>query len=148
MKRTSRALTLDSNVLIAALKEDEAYSQDCSEILQKVLEDFTLSEPTIIYQEVCGTLSRRTGTDIANEAKRTLDLIIHPSNLANCDKNFCAKAYPLCFEYNIYAIDAIYLKVALDNNAVLVSLDKEDFIDRVTYKKPKIEAYHVSEFPY
>jgi len=27
-------------------------------------------------------------------------------------------------------------------------LDKEDFIDRVNSKKPSIEVYHVSEFPY
>jgi hypothetical protein len=36
----------------------------------------------------------------------------------------------------------------LDNRAVLVSLDKEDFIDRVNSKTPSIEAYHASEFPY
>jgi hypothetical protein len=42
----------------------------------------------------------------------------------------------------------MYLKVALDNNAILVSLDKEDFIDKLTSKKLNIETYHVSEFPY
>ena len=42
----------------------------------------------------------------------------------------------------------MYLKVALDNNAVLVSLDKEDFIDKLAPKKLYFETYHVSEFPY
>jgi hypothetical protein len=42
----------------------------------------------------------------------------------------------------------MYLKTALENLAVLVPLDKEDFIDKVNSKKPNIEAYHVSEFPY
>jgi predicted nucleic acid-binding protein len=141
-------LTIDSNVLIAALKEDESYNQKCSEILGKVPDDFILSEPSIIYQEVCGTLARRVGADVADEAKKQLDLIIHPRLLADCNRVFCVQAYPLCSEYNIYAVDAMYLKVALDNHATLVSLDKKDFIDKVASKRPNIKAYHVSEFPY
>jgi len=92
MKQVSRLLTLDSNVLIAALKEDEFYSEKCSEILSKVPDAFVLSEPSIVYQEVCGTLARRVGADIADEAKRHLDLIIHPKLLANCNRAFCLSA--------------------------------------------------------
>jgi predicted nucleic acid-binding protein len=148
MKPARRVLTLDSNVLVSALKGDEPYSEKCSEILGKVPDTFILSEPSIIYQEVCGTLARRVGATLADEARKHLDLIIHPRFLADCDKAFCVSAYPLCFEYDIYAIDAMYLKVALDNHATLVSLDKEDFIDKLTSKRLTIEAYHVSEFPY
>jgi len=148
MSQRSRLLTLDSNVLIAALKEDEPYSEECSEILAKIPDAYILSEPSIIYQEVCGTLARRVGADVADEAKRHIDLIIHPKLLVGCDKSFCVSAYPLCSEYHIYAIDAAYLKVALDADATLVSLDKEDFIEKVKTKKPNIEAYHVSEFPF
>ena len=144
----SRLLTLDSNVLIAALKADEVYSKKCSEILGKVPDAFILLKPSIVYQEVCGTLARRVGANIANDTKKQLDLIIHPRLLVNCDRTFCISAYPLCFEYDIYAIDAMYLKVALENHAVLVSLDKEDFIDKVNSKRPTIEVYHVSKFPY
>jgi len=148
MKKASRILTLDSNVLVAALKEDEFYSEKCSEIIGKVPDAFILWEPSIVYQEVCGTLARIVGADVDDEARKHLDLIIHPKLLADCNRSFCLSAYPLCSEFNIYAIDAMYLKVALDNHAVLVSLDKEDFIDRVNSKKPSIEACHVSEFPY
>jgi len=141
-------MTLDSNVMVAALKGDEPYSDRCAEILSKVPDSFVLSEPAIVYQEVCGTLARRAGADVADDAKRQLDLIIHPSLLANCNRTFCVSAYPLCSEYDIYAVDAMYLKTALDNRAVLVSLEKEEFIDRVNSKTPNIEAYHASEFPY
>ena len=147
MKPSSRILTLDSNILIAALKADEIHSGKCSEILSEVPYTFVLAEPSVVYQEVCGTLAKRVGTDVADDAKKHLDLMIHPRLLANCDRAFCISAYPLCSEYDIYAIDAMYLKVALDNRAVLVSLDKEDFIDKVKSKGPTIEAYHVSEFP-
>jgi predicted nucleic acid-binding protein len=134
--------------LIAALKEDETHSQKCVEIIAKVPDAFILAEPSIVYQEVCGTLARRVGTDAAHQAKSHLDAMIHPMLLASCDKAFCASAYPLCSIYSIYAIDAVYLRVALDTNAVLVSLDKEDFTDKVKSKKSNIEVYHVSEFPY
>jgi predicted nucleic acid-binding protein len=134
--------------MIAALKDDELYSHNCAEILSKVPDPFLLSEPSIVYQEVCGTLARRAGADVADDAKRQLDLMIHSSLLANCNRTFCVSAYPLCYEYDIYAVDAMYLKTALDNRAILVSLDKEDFINRVNSKTPNIEAYHVSEFPY
>ena len=141
-------LTLDSNVLIAALKKDEPYSQKCSEIISEVPDSFVLTEPSIVYQEVCGTLARRVGAEMADDPRKQLDMIIHLGLLTNCNRAFCLSAYLLCSEYGIYAVDAMYLKVALDNHAVLVSLDKEDFIDRVNSKKPSIEAYHVSEFPY
>jgi len=134
--------------MIAALKADEIHSKKCSEILGEVPYAFVLAEPSVVYQEVCGTLAKRVGKDLGDNAKKQLDLMIHPRLLVNCDRAFCISAYPLCSDYDIYAIDAMYLKVALDNRAVLVSLDKEDFIDRVKSKSPTIEAYHVSEFPY
>jgi predicted nucleic acid-binding protein len=148
MRQRSRLLTLDANVLIAALKEDEPYSEKCSQILTKVTNQFQLAEPSIIYQEVCGTLARKVSLEIANQAKTQMDLMINPNLLSNCDKIFCAQAFCLCSEYNIYTIDALYLQTAMKNNAILVSLDKEDFIDRLKKKRPPIEVYSVSEFPY
>ena len=148
MNQANRLLTLDSNILIAALKKDEPYSERCKEILDTVPATFVLLEPSIIYEEVCGTLARKVGIKTADQAKKQLDAIIHPKLLINCSKAFYVSAYPLCFEYSIYAIDAIYLKVALDNHAILVSLDKEDFTDKVKAKNQNVEVYHVSEFPY
>ena len=86
--KLNRLLTLDSNVLIAALKEDEPYSEKCLEILSQVPDTFILAEPSIVYQEVCGTLARKVGKDVADQARKQLDLMIHPKLLANCDKNF------------------------------------------------------------
>jgi len=148
MKQLSRLLTLDANVFIAALKADEPHSEKCAEILTNLPTHFQLTEPSIIYQEVCGTLARKVSLDIANEAKKQMDLMINPKLLVNCDKNLCASAFCLCLEYNIYSIDALYLQVALKNKAIMVSLDKEDFIDKLKKKKLPIEVYNVPEFPY
>jgi predicted nucleic acid-binding protein len=125
MKQNSRLLALDANVLIAALKTDEPHSEKCTEILSMVPNHFTLTEPSIIYQEVCGTVARKTSIHIANQAKEQMDLMINPKLLINCDKNFCTSAFGLCLEYNIYTIDALYLQVALNKNAILVSLEKK-----------------------
>jgi predicted nucleic acid-binding protein len=148
MKPRNHLLTLDANVLIAALKTDESCSEKCAEILAQVPDKFVLAEPSIIYQEVCGTLARKISLDIASYAKEQLDLMIHPKLLANCDRKLCTSAFSLCSEYNIYSIDALYLQVALTNGAILVSLDKEDFVDKLRGKKPAVEIYAVSDFPY
>jgi len=82
---------------------------------------------------------------VAKEAERQLDRIINPHLLVDCDREFCLSAYSLRADHGIYAIDAIYLKVALQNSSILASLDRDDFIDRVRSTRPGIEAYHVSE---
>ena len=59
MTPTNRALTLDSNVMIAALKKDETQSDSCAALLRKVPHQFLLSEPSIVYEEVCGKIARK-----------------------------------------------------------------------------------------
>ena len=134
--------------MIAALKRDEPQSERCAELLKKVPDQFLLTEPSIFYQEVCGTLARRVGLEVADEARRQLDRIISPERVAECDKPFCLSAYRLCHEYNLYAIDALYLRTALDYHAILVSLDKRDLLDRVKANGSGVEAFHPSQFPY
>jgi predicted nucleic acid-binding protein len=148
MKPNNPLLTLDSNVVIAAFRTVEPVSEKCAEILTKAAEQFVLAEPSIFYQEVCGTLARRASLEIADRARKQLDLILEPNLLANCDRSMCLSAFALCGEYRIYSIDALYLQVALTNRAILVSLDKEDFINKVKVKKTPIEAYSVDDFPY
>jgi len=148
MTSPSRTLTLDSNVLIAALKRDEPQSDRCATLLRKVPDKFLLTEPSIVYEEVCGTLARKVDREAADEARKQLDRMISADRLAQCDKTFCISAYQLCHVYDLYAIDALYLQTALSHSAILVSLDKRDFIDRVNSKPSAIEAFHPSQFPY
>jgi len=146
MKHHSPLLTVDSNIIIAALRTSEPASSKCSKILSGASECFRFVEPSIIYQEVCGTLARKIDLETANEAKEQLDLLIEQKRLINCDKKTCISAFKLCAEYEIYAVDALYLHVALSNYAILVSLDKE-FIQKLDDRLP-IEAYTVDNYPY
>ena len=50
MKQASRILTLDSNIIISALKQDESYSEKCAEILGQIPDAFILTEPSIVYK--------------------------------------------------------------------------------------------------
>jgi hypothetical protein len=63
----------------------------------------------------------RIGRDEADQARRQLDSMIHPGLPVDHDKAFCMSAYPICAEYKIYLIDAMYLKVALEKRAALFS---------------------------
>jgi len=56
-------------------------------------------------------------------------------------------SYFLCSEYGICATDALYLSVAISSKAILVSMDGEDFIDKLRKNHHNIETYHVSAFP-
>jgi len=143
-----KILTFDANIFIAALKADEEYSRKCADILKKIPDNFVLAEPSIIYQEVCGILARKVDLEVAERAKKFLDTILHPELIFECNCNFCKSAFHLCGKYNIYSIDALYLKVALDMHSILVSLDYKNFIERVKRRNPPIEVYHVSRFPY
>jgi predicted nucleic acid-binding protein len=143
----SPLMTIDSNVIIAALRKLEPSNEKCIDLLGKIPNQFILTEPSIIYQEVCGTLVRKVDLETANKAKVHLDRTIKPKRLINCDKKTCISAFSLCAEHKIYSIDALYLHVALTCGAILVSLDKE-FINGLNADKLSIEAYTVEDFPY
>ncbi len=102
-----------------------------------------------MYQEVCGTIARRAGVEAAKSVKNVLDKIIDPMLISNCDMRFCESAYPLCSQFGIYAIDALYLKTgALLSRSIFVSLDREDLVNKLKPSLRHVETYHVSEFQY
>lgn len=148
MSNSKKLLTLDSNVFVGAAKADEKYRKNCIEVLKLVPDKFVLSEPSIVYQEVCGTIARRVGSSEAKEFGEKLDKLVPPELLFVCDRSFCLASYSLCSEYGIYAIDSLYLSVAIGSGGIIVSLDGVDFIDRIKKNHHGVEAYHVSEFPY
>lgn len=139
-------LTLDANVFIAALRRGEPHQQDCASIIREIPKRYTLVEPSILYQEVCGTLARTVSLGAAESAASHLDGLLDVNFLTACDRAFCKSAYSLCSKYGIYATDALYLKVANESGAVLVSLDKKDLVDRVRRRDAGAQVFHVSEF--
>lgn len=148
MTETKRILTLDSNVFVAAAKADEPYRKECQDIMKLIPESFILSEPSIVYQEVCGTIARRVGASESHDFREKLDKLVPPELLFACDRTFCLSSYPLCSEYGIYWIDALYLSTAMGSGGILVSLDREDFVDKLKKNRHNVEVYHPSDFPF
>jgi predicted nucleic acid-binding protein len=111
-----------------------------------VPDGLTLVEPSIVFVEVLGTLARRVNVELAAKARAELDRMLNPLLTVDCDVDFCLRAYRLCREYEIYAVDSLYLATAIEAGSVLVSLDGEDFIDRVAARSPPIKALHVTQF--
>ncbi|MFI5421502.1 MAG: type II toxin-antitoxin system VapC family toxin [Nitrososphaerales archaeon] len=143
-----RILTLDANVFVGAARADEPHRKKCIDIIKLIPASFLLSEPSIVYQEVCGTIARRVGTTEAEDLARKMDKFVPSELLVTCDRNVCFSSYALCSEYGIYSVDALYLSTAIMNGAILVSLDDEDFIKRLRGNRHNVEVYHVKEFPY
>jgi hypothetical protein len=93
-------------------------------------------------------IGRKVGFVAAHDVKRQLDRMIDPRLLSMCDKEFCVSAYSLCSQFGVYAIDALYLKTALLRRSTFVSLDREDFLNKLKPSLRAIEAYHATDFPY
>ena len=148
MSQAKQILTLDSNIFVGAIKGDEPQRKNCSKLISRVPDSFLLAEPSIVYQEVCGTIARRVGVTEAREFGVQLDRLIPPELVFDCDRSFCLSSYSLCSEYGIYATDALYLGAAISVKAILVSMDGEDFVNKLKENRHNIEAYHISEFAY
>ncbi|MEM2103434.1 MAG: PIN domain-containing protein [Candidatus Bathyarchaeia archaeon] len=145
MKRF-RPLTLDSNIFISKIKGDETYSNECGALIDRVGVDFFLVEPALVLTEVGNAVGRNISLKAAEEEIDTLARMV--SILVPCDKAFCIKAGLTGAEYNVYSADSLYLQAAVSFRSVLVSLDEEEFINKIKAKKPPVEIYHIEDFPY
>ena len=119
MSGTKRVLTLDSNIFVGSAKADEPYRKRCLDLLKLIPESFILSEPTIVYEEVCGTVARQVGAPEAQEFGEKLDRLVPSELLFVCDRSFCLSSYSLCSEYRIYSINALYLGTAIGSVALM-----------------------------
>lgn len=145
MKRF-RPITLDSNIFISKIKGDETYSNECGALIARVGADFFLVEPATVLTEVGNAVGRNISLKAAEDEVDTLLRMV--SILMPCDKEFCVKAGLTGAEYDVYSADSLYLQTAINFGSTLVSLDEEEFINKVKVKKPPIEVYHIKDFPY
>lgn len=61
-------VTLDSNVLISAVKENEEYSKVCGDILSHVGTSFVLYQPTLSITELYNAIGKTKGEQTAKKA--------------------------------------------------------------------------------
>jgi predicted nucleic acid-binding protein len=68
MQEDIKRVTLDSNVLISAVKENEEYSKDCREILNFVGKSFIMYQPTLCITELYNAIGKTKGEPRAKKA--------------------------------------------------------------------------------
>lgn len=137
-------VTLDSNVLISAVKENEKYSRDCKELLSLVGTSFLLYQPAVTITELYNGIGRTKGEMAAKKAlKDFYNMVYHLEDYGS--RSQCERVAKTALKYRVYSADAFYLQTSVDFKTVLISLDKEDFIDMIKLKDAKYDVWHVSD---
>jgi predicted nucleic acid-binding protein len=119
-------VTLDSSVIIAALRKQEERHKECRNLLEKVKDgEFIALEPYIVMIEVVAAIRRRTGSkQLAERVKndlRSIDTI----KFLDLVSFRAEEAMEIATEISVRGMDAVVIQIAKEFDAMLVSLDKE-----------------------
>lgn len=57
----------------------------------------------------------------------------------------CERVGKTALKYRVYSADAFYLQTSIDFKTVLISLDEEDFIDRIKAKDADYDVFHARD---
>lgn len=123
-------LTLDSSVIVAAVKTDESFHGSCQALLGQVdAGHHQAIEPLTVLVEVVAAIRRRTGSrELAARVHR--DLTGLPAlRFVELDRQRAAAASRIGEEAGLRGMDAIVVQVAQEFGASLVTLD-EDMVRR------------------
>lgn len=119
-------ITLDSSVIVAALREQEEKYEACKKLLERVKNgEFAALEPYTVLVEVVAAIKRRTKSkSLAERVKNDLENIdtIKFLDLISSRANSAAE---IAKETGVRGMDAIVIQIAKEFNASLVSLDEE-----------------------
>jgi predicted nucleic acid-binding protein len=138
-----KALTLDSSVLVAALRKTEEKHKECLLLMKKVKEgDYVAIEPFTVLVEVVAAIRRRTGSqEIALEVKQEL-LKIDNLRFLDIDRVAAEAATDIAAETGVRGMDAIVIQTAKEYGTILISLDKE----LIEGAKEIVKTGEISEF--
>lgn len=119
-------LTLDSSVIIAALREPEKKHGVCIRLLEMVKDaEYFAVEPYTVLVEVVAAIKRRTGSEQLAEKVRNNLQGIDSIYFFDLESNRANEASNMAKKYGMRGMDAIVAQIAREFNATLVSLDSE-----------------------
>ncbi len=119
-------VTIDANIWIAALIEDESSHAVCKKVLQSArARSCVLNTPTLAEVEVAATIARVYGErDCAIAAGRCVRNF--PGTfLREVDTELAQRAAGIAAECRLRGADSIYVATAQKTDSVLVTCDKE-----------------------
>ena len=119
-------LTLDSSVIVAALREQEEKHEVCKRLLERVKNgEFIALESYTVLVEVVAAIKRRTGSEhLAERVKSGLENI-DSINFLDLISIRADDAADIAKETGVRGMDAIVIQAAKEFGSPLVSLDME-----------------------
>jgi predicted nucleic acid-binding protein len=119
-------LTLDSSVIVAALRQQEEAHQQCLRILERVRDGQHIAiQPYTVLVEVAAAIKRRTGSDeLAHRVARDLESF-DSFRLVELDAERAGQAVALAVALGLRGMDAVVLQIAKEFETTFVSLDEE-----------------------
>jgi len=119
-------LTLDSSIIIAALREQEEKHKQCIRLLEKIKNaEYLVVEPYTVLIEVVAAIRRRTGSEqLAERVKKDLQRI-DSIYFLELESERANEASDIAKKSGMRGMDAIVVQIANEFNAPLVSLDND-----------------------
>lgn len=124
-------LTLDSSVIVAALRNQEPLHIHCRRIFDQLQQgQHTGVQPLIVLVEVAAAIRRRTGSaDLADRAYHDL-MALGAFRFVELDAQRAREAADIARQTGVRGMDAIVVQVAREFGSALVSIDAE-MVERV-----------------
>ena len=121
-----RFLTLDSSIIIAALREQEEKHDICLGVLEKIKNgEYIAIEPYIVLVEVTAAIRRRTGSKKLAEKVRFYLKDIDSIHFLELESYRAEEASKVAEELSVRRMNAIVIQIAKEFNSVLLTLDNE-----------------------
>lgn len=124
----AKEVTLDSSVLVSAFVKGDEFRPTARHIMERIFSgQYHSTTSTIVFVEVCGSISRRTDADKALSAKNQLikwedmNLITYTELIEKRRE----EATELAIKLKLKGMDAIVVQVAKEKNAALITFDEE-----------------------
>jgi len=122
-------ITLDSSVIIAALRRQEEKHSQCRSLMEKVKNaQYTAVQPYTVLVEVAAAIKRRTNSErLAIQVKNLLQSIATMN--VELEALRADSAVEIAAKTGLRGMDAVVVQVAQEFDAILVTLDLE-MVDR------------------
>jgi predicted nucleic acid-binding protein len=119
-------LTLDSSVIVSALRKHEEHSRECQSILERITDGTLIAyEPYTVIVEVAAAIKRRTGSQQLSERIVRDVLAIDGFHFISLGVVRAWRAINIAQRFSVRGMDSIVVQIAEEFKTTPVSLDTE-----------------------
>src|SRR4051794_40719877 len=119
-------INVDANLFVARYREqDSDHSEAVTFFNVCERRKVQFCAPTVLLPEVAGALSRIRGAARFGETAVTRILALPRLSLRPINFDFAERAARLAARFRLRGVDALYLTLARENKAILITRDKE-----------------------